>query len=126
MDQAGETAPVRAIVTQKVLEWMARGETGLSSEAMAYCAAGIERTGFWTGTEHPHDVSDLRRCFQLVEQVPEVRHYFSDIACLSDQWHAIIGNWDELLSMFQAEAGNKWPLKSAPKTYERLRELISV
>ena len=119
-------APVDALVSQRVLEWLAGPDTGLSSEAMAFCRLGIERRGHWDGTEHPHDPSDLNRCLLLVEQVPEVRDAFGDIACLSDEWNMIIDHWDELRELFISEVGWNWSNgRRAPKTYARMRDLIA-
>jgi len=110
---------------KRILEWMAGPNTGLSSEAMAFCAAGIERHGNWDGTEHPHDTGDFNRCLLLVEMVPEIRESFADIAALSDEWNAIINHWDELRELFVSEAGLNWSKgRGAPMTHRRIRELL--
>ena len=51
--------------------WLAVGERGLSSEAIALTALGLEPTGF--RASWPHDPADLRRCLLLLEAVPETR-----------------------------------------------------
>lgn len=110
---------------RKLLKWLAGPDTGLSSEAMAFCAAKIQRTGSWSGIEHPYDPSDFNRCLLLVEQVPEVRDHFPRIAELSDEWAAIIAAWDELKEMFVDEVG--LDLKkglSAPRTYQRMQQIL--
>ena len=119
--------PVHAAVTRKLLQWLAGPNKGLSSEAMAYCVLQIERTDHWSGNEHPCDPSDFNRCLLLVEQVPEVRNHFNRIAKLSPEWSALITAWDELQQLFVAEVGWNWDkARSAPKTYARMKELLSV
>lgn len=125
-EHAEPKAPVDALVSQRVLEWLAGPDTGLSSKAMAFCMLGIKRHGHWDGTEHPYDPSDFNRCLLLVDKVPEVRDAFSDIACLSEQWNAIIDHWDELRELFIAEAGWNWSKAGrAPKTYARMKEILA-
>lgn len=125
-EPAAVSHPVDALVSQRILEWMAGPDTGLSSEAMAFCRLGIERHGLWDGTEHPHDPADFNRCLLLVQKVPEVRDAFGDIACLSEQWNAIIDHWDELRELFVAEAGWNWSKgRRAPKTFARMQEILA-
>jgi len=126
-EKTSMSAPVDAVVTRQLLQWMAGPDTGLSSEAMAYCVLQIERTDHWSGNEHPHDPSDFNRCLLLVEQVPAVREHFAAIAAMSPQWAAMIAAWDELQAMFFAEVGWNWSAaRAAPKTYARMKEILSV
>lgn len=115
----------REALALKILEWMASHRTGLSSEAMAFCALGLQRKGMWDGTEHPHDPSDFNRCLLLLDQVPEVRDHFSRIAALSPQWSALIAHWDELTEQFFNEVTGAWSKhKTAPVTYLRMRQVL--
>lgn len=126
-ETSADRAPVEAIVTRQLLEWMAGPNTGLSSEAMAYCVLQIERTDHWSGKEHPYDPSDFNRCLLLVEKVPVVRDCFAEIAAMSPEWAALIAAWEELQSMFVAEVGWNWSTgRLAPKTYARMQEILSL
>ncbi|GAG26436.1 unnamed protein product, partial [marine sediment metagenome] len=60
---------------KKILEWFANGETGTSSEAMAFAAAGIANKSSF-GNSTPSDPSDFNRCLKLINQVPEVKDKF--------------------------------------------------
>lgn len=112
-------------VHRKLLQWLAGPETGLSSEAMAYCVLGIQRSDYFDGTEHPIDPSDFNRCLLLVHKVPEVRNYFDKIAALSPQWKTLIEKWDELQTMFVFEVGWNWSKKDcAQKTYDFMQLLL--
>ena len=107
-----------------IVRWLAGPNTGLSSEAMAYCYLGIQRAGRYSGTEHPLDPGDLNRCMLLVELVPEIKEKFDDIAKLSWQWAEIIGAWDELRDLLESEVGPPQDATGlAHKTYARMKEL---
>ncbi|STY64390.1 Uncharacterised protein [Mannheimia haemolytica] len=54
-------------IEDKIAWWLANGETGVSSKTMAfYLGYGIRPKI----EGYPHDVSDFRRCFLLLETVP--------------------------------------------------------
>lgn len=119
------TSESKCALALKILEWMATHRTGLSSEAMAYCALGLQRKGMWDGTEHPHDPDDFNRCLLLLQQVPEIREYFPSIAELSPQWSAIIENWNRIEKQFISEAGLNWQKSGfATVTYALMREVL--
>ena len=100
----------------RILLWLATGETGISSKTMAFCA--IE-TNYEKGC-HPYDPADLRRCMLLVEQIPEIKDYFPKIAKLSDTWGRIIDNWDTLIDTLKTEMESG---DSAPVTYKMLQKI---
>ena len=112
---------------RKVLQWLASGQSGLSSEVMAFTAVDIEQVGKFTLYHYPLDPADLNRCIMLVDTIPEIREHFPKIASLSPRWKAIIDNWDELTATFLLEAGFNW-IKShrAPQTYLRMKQLLDV
>jgi hypothetical protein len=103
----------------KILRWLANGETGMSSETMAYTAIGIK-----THKSHPYDPADLNRCLVLVKKVPEIKKHFGKIAKISKQWKAVIDNWTLLEMTFVTEVGWNWSKSmAAPKTYELMKKL---
>lgn len=106
----------------KIIEWLANGDTGLSSETMAFMALGVKKNH----SHHPHDTSDLNRCLLLLEAEPMVRLSFPKLRELSPQWAALIDNWDELERMFLDEAGLvRDPfLLHTPKTHDYMCKLL--
>jgi hypothetical protein len=105
----------------KILSWLARGRTGLSSECMAFTAAGI----CINRINYPRDPSDFNRCLLLVDWVPEVKEHFEKIASLSPEWNALIAHWDEINKTFIQEAGFNWNKSDrAPKTYALMKKII--
>lgn len=109
-------------VDRNILRWLAGGERGLSSEAMAFVALGEEARRWHQLVHHPLDPPDLQRCLKLVLFAPAVRDAFPAIRALSPQWATVIDHWDELTASLQREC----PLGrdgTAPKTYARMKDL---
>lgn len=111
-------------VERKILEWFATGKTGVSSEAMAFAAAGIENKSSF-GNSTPSDPSDFNRCLKLLNQVPEIKEHFPKIAELSDQWSLLISRWDEVEESFLQEVGFDWCNGDrAPETYKLMKSIL--
>jgi len=108
-------------MTDNIINWLANGERGMSSEVMAFAALGKESKN---GAFSPLDPSDLNRCIKLVKDAPEVKDAFLKISGLSDKWKIVIDNWDRLVESFVNEVGYDWCLKQrAPNTYKLMKEL---
>lgn len=107
---------------ERVLKWLHRGETGMSSECIAFCALGRPQER----VSHPYDPADFYRCMVLIYEVPEiVADDFDAIAGLSPEWNAIIENYDELKELLMAEVGlEREHGTSAPKTYKRMQDVL--
>lgn len=106
----------------KILKWLAQERTGMSSEYMAFTAAGIEPR---YGCSYPHDPADFNRCLVLIHRVPEIKEHFGVISNSSTQWAALISGWDELERTFIDEVGFNWSkADSAPKTYALMKEIL--
>lgn len=109
-------------ITEKVLNWIATGDVGESSKAIAFCAAGSKGSNY-----HPYDPADLNRCLLLIKAIPEVKDHFDSISKLSDVWRNLIENWDKLEECFIGEVGLNWSKGQrlhATKTYSMMRNLI--
>lgn len=109
-------------VLLKILTWLAKDNTGLSSEFMVFTALGIKskRAGCY-----PCDPADFNRCLVMLDRVPEVKNFFDVIAQSNPQWAAIIKNWDLIEQTFLEEAGFDWSKSQrAPKTYALMRNVI--
>lgn len=111
-------------IERKILEWMATSNTGTSSKAMAFCAAGLKNNSpFCNG--YPSDPSDFNRCLKLLDKVPEIRNHFDEISKLSAVWKATIDNWDKIESTFLNECGFNWSKKTtkATETYRLMKKI---
>lgn len=80
---------------KKLTRWFYEGNTGVSSKHMAAVACGVHDDK-WLFTS-PSDSDDFKRCFLLVEAVPEIREHFPAIAESGDKWRIVIDNWDRLV-----------------------------
>ena len=108
----------------RVAAWMASGERGLSSEAIAITTLGAYPTG--QTAAWPLDPSDLRRCLLLLDEVPEAREQGVEVLAMrSPQWAALADRWDVLAETLRAEIGADIPPRgTAPKTYALMREVL--
>ncbi|WP_415912226.1 hypothetical protein [Neptuniibacter sp. QD37_11] len=109
------------MIERKILKWMAAGDTGISSEAMAFTACNIEPEEL----SPPCDPRDLYRCMKLVEAVPEIREHFTKIEMISKKWMKLITHWDELTRCLNDEVGDwdKHQSRKALKTFKLMKEL---
>lgn len=102
----------------KVAEWLANGvDVGMSSECIAFTLAFDIVP---PRKSYPNDVSDFRRCFTLLNKVPELREHFQKMAEVSPIWKNLVEHWNELETFYQQEQGQG----RCPKTYELLKSLI--
>lgn len=107
-------------IQTKVLNWLATGRVGASSKAMAMATLSLPNDG-----SYPLDPDDLNRCLLMLEAVPEVREHFFTIANIGVCWARLIARWPEIETCFLEEAGLNWcKARSAPKTYELMKEVI--
>ena len=104
--------------------WLAVGERGLSSEAIALTTLGLRPTGL--RASWPHDPADLRRCLLLLEKVPETRE--DGLLVLAERcpkWAALVKVWNRLSETLRSETGENLPPRaSAPETYALMREAL--
>lgn len=109
-------------MSEKILEWFAKGEAGLSSKALAL-AAICEGDG---PVDYPYDPADINRCFELIHVAPEAKDGLARLAARSAQWASLESHWIELQYLFESEVGRNWSAgKRAEKTYNRMKDLFS-
>lgn len=106
---------------QKALQWIVGGDTGISSETLWATMMGVKRD--WPS--YPHDPSDIGRCFRLLKLIPSWKKRLGEMRRLGPCWRVLVKHWDELEKMMDEEVGIDWSKgRSAPKTYERMCELL--
>ena len=101
-----------------VLEWFANGETGVSSKTIACTIVGIHCEDI----DHPYDPDDFRRCYLLLQRIPELKEHLDKLREISDTWDRLIDRWDEVEASFLRE----WDYgrgKRAPDTYRLMKEI---
>lgn len=105
--------------------WLARGERGISSEAIVEQLTG-EPVGRYRygGGDHPYDPSDLNRCVKLLDQHDLAKLSFPGaMASRSPEWAALDAAWGELTDLLKTEIADGGV--RAPETYARMKEILS-
>ena len=106
-----------------VVRWLAAGNTGVSSETMA----------FWLGFAikrscggHPWDPSDFDRCLKLLAAVPELRPQLAAMRGLSIEWARLVDRWDDIEALHLDEVGLGWTKADrAPRTYALMKSVLA-
>lgn len=118
---AGEIAQMKT-VEQRAMEWIAYGETGISSKTIWAVMLGLadpsKRSSPYDWC-YPYDPSDFNRCRKLLELIPEWRERLHEVAAMFPEWKGIVEHWDELDRLFDEESNQD----KAPKLYKRMCEL---
>jgi hypothetical protein len=84
-------------VNERAMFWMAQGEKGKSSLTIWNCLMGNSNFEI----SHPFDPDDFRRCYKLLEQVPEWNSRLDQLKELSPQWNRLVKNWNKLTKMLE-------------------------
>lgn len=106
---------------QKVLEWLANGNTGTSSKSIAFEFLGVQKDDI----DAPYDPSDLNRCLELLAIAPEAKEVLSSLAARNKRWQIACDNWDKMTKMFSDEVGIGWKNRSkrAADTYQFMKSI---
>lgn len=104
---------------ERIIQWLCSGETGLSSKTMLCIHTGNEMDRGWD-FRPPSDVADFRRCWLLIEAIPEVKNSFAQIAKECPAFKGVIENWDVISAAYEKERGNG----DCPVTYRLLKQAL--
>lgn len=107
-------------IYKRAMRWIAVGEKGMSSEAMWGCfmGSGVPKTA------HPYDPDDFKRCYKLLEAVPEWKSEMHKLKSLSREWSNLVDNWDKLTEMFERNVREDWKNYKEIGMYEFMQTLI--
>jgi hypothetical protein len=105
-------------IEQRANWWIARGETGSSSKTMWR----YFMDGYRIDPSHPYDPDDFKRCYKLLEAVPEWKSRVHELAVLSPQWQKLSENWDKLNEYYLDQVKNK----KANGMYEFMNKLMTI
>lgn len=117
---------MRDLLSENAARWLASGDRGLSAETIFTLTTGVDAMGYLGCYDHPHDVSDFRRCRLLLDQCPELRSCLPRVAHLSKAWSSFVYMWDDLCSIHDEEAPN-WRSENslAPKTNAMIKMIAA-
>lgn len=111
----------------KALWWKddKNGEYGMSSGAMwnrLYYSDGMVNLDGQT-KHHPSDPDDFRRCYLLLETVPEWKTKLHLLKDLSPVWEKLVDNWDKLTQMYEQNVKEEWKNYKKIGMYEFMQTL---
>lgn len=86
----------------KLIEWIASGDTGASSKCLANAMCALPHDG-----SYPMDSGDFGRCLRLLDAVPELRGRLNAMRGINEYWNALIENWALLEACYREESGDK-------------------
>jgi hypothetical protein len=103
--------------------WRKGDDTGLSSVTVWAHMTGAKDFP----VDYPLDPADLGRILRLLELIPEWKPRVSELASLSPEWKALVGRWDEITSLMDAEVGFFGERGNrAPRTYAMIRNALHI
>jgi hypothetical protein len=109
-----------------LVEWLAGGERGTSSNTIVEVLTGFPAARH--GQCHPYDGADLRRCRLLLAYCPELLSHFPKMTSVSVQWRVLVEHWSELCRLMDEEMpawrsidGTRW---FAPRLRHRMQSLL--
>ena len=112
-------------INDRLLEWYATGETGVSSKVIARTTAGI-MLGNGKDSRTPMDAGDLRRCVLLLRAVPE--GYERGVLVLATKhrgWQSLATRWPKLEETLVSELGQDLSRRTpATRTCRLLKSLL--
>lgn len=93
-----------AALAADVMDWLAFGERGISSETMLAHFEGLPPKLFSRSAPcHPLDNSDFRRCVQLLNAVPRYRERLDELRTLGGPWPGLVDNWQRFEGLLQRQ-----------------------
>lgn len=108
-------------IVEKATWWLANGETGSSSKTMYNCLIGNKKFEI----HHPYDPDDFKRCYKLLNAVPEWKTKLHKLQCLSPQWNNLVNNWDKLTEMYEQNERTNWENYKQIGMYEFMKSILS-
>jgi len=97
-------ADLTTTVHQRMQFWLTQGERGTSSETIFSVLGGD--SGWCRHPNvycHPLDPDDFRRCYLLLETIPEWKADLHKLKEISLVWSNLVDNWPELTQLLEEQ-----------------------
>jgi len=106
-------------ISERAVWWISDGERGASSEARWCClmGRGVKRTN------HPCDPDDFKRCYKLLQLIPEWKDELHKLKPLSPVWSLLVDNWNKLTEMFEENEKSGWKNYKEIGMYEFMKKI---
>lgn len=101
--------------------WIEEGERGMSSEVIWHCMMNKPHNRI----THPSDPDDFKRCYKLLQAVPEWRLQLHKLKSISVAWSNLVDNWDKLTEMFEQNQREEWKNHKEIGMYDLMEKLTS-
>lgn len=105
---------------EKAARWLANWELGMSSKTMYACFMNAKDFE----VSHPHDPDDFKRCYKLLQTVPEWKAKLPQLKKLSTARSNLVDNWDKLTEMYEQNVREEWKNYKQVGMYEFMKTLI--
>lgn len=104
--------------------WIEWGEHGSSSKVMFnHLVRGVKISADSVRHHHPCDADDFKRCYKLLQTIPQIKERLADLKPLSKQWEKLVDNWDKLTEMFEQNVKEDWKNDKQIGMYEFMKSL---
>lgn len=114
-------------ISTNMVEWLANGERGISSNTMFTTLTGVntDTHSMW-GNSHPRDPADFRRCLLLLDRCPELKLLIHEMSRVSPTWKRLVEHWDEITATFESEVPQWRTIRGweAPWTFQLMQTII--
>lgn len=104
-------------LNERMMFWLAKGERGMSSETIFQTLSAQKIHG---RNHHPYDPDDFKRCYKLLQTIPEWKGELHKLKPLSKEWANLVDNWDKLTEFYE----DMLKVKKANGMYEFMQTLI--
>lgn len=112
-------------VTPAMIDWLANGERGISSDTIFQILTGIPTNG-GISKYHPSDADDFKRCRLLLEKCTTLKIALSEMGQVSPEWDGLVNKWEEISLLMDEETPDWRNSRGIPmKTNRLLREVLA-
>lgn len=115
-------------VNQGLVQWLANGKRGISSNTIATRLSGIDCLGTYANgvprnESYPRDPSDFIKCQKLLKAVPGFRNRLDEMKSVSKEWAILVNHWSEIEGLIESDF-RETNGKRCPTAYSRMKELL--
>lgn len=105
--------------------WAENGEHGMSSKTMFnHLTQSMQVRRLKNDYPcTPSDPDDFKRCYKLLQAVPQWKARLNELKTLSPVWEKLVDNWDKLTEMYEQNEKQDWKNCKKIGMYEFMKTL---
>ena len=106
--------------------WAENGEHGVSSKTMFNHLSRTLQVRRLKNSDPctPYDPDDFKRCYKLLQAVPQWKERLHELKPLSKAWSNLVDNWDKLTEMYEQNVQEDWKNYKKIGMYEFMEKLL--